>query len=165
MLLALVMYRAIFGRGLIRTPSLVPYGIVTVVAAFAWRLAFSGSRAASSRRSSDPDYDPPTHARWSLYVVAIFTEVWKTTPFMALLLLAGLTLVPDELHEAAQGRRRERVAALLEDHGAADEAGDPRRAAVPHARRVPDLRHGLLIPTAHNREHRDGLGCSATTRC
>ena len=34
--------------------------------------------------------------------MAIFAEVWKTTPFMALLLLAGLALVPDELHEAAK---------------------------------------------------------------
>src|SRR3712207_7654081 len=42
-----------------------------------------------------------------------------------------------------QGRRRERVAALLAHHDPADEAGDPRRAAVPHARRVPDLRLGL----------------------
>ena len=41
MLLALAMHRAIMGRGLIRTSALVPYGIVTVVAAFAWRLAFS----------------------------------------------------------------------------------------------------------------------------
>jgi multiple sugar transport system permease protein len=36
------------------------------------------------------------------YVVVILTEVWKTTPFMALLLLAGLTIVPDEMHEAAR---------------------------------------------------------------
>ena len=43
MLLALVMHRAIFGRGLVRTSALVPYGIVTVVAAFAWRLAFSSA--------------------------------------------------------------------------------------------------------------------------
>jgi multiple sugar transport system permease protein len=41
MLLALVMHRALVGRGLVRTSSLIPYGIVTVVAAFAWRLAFS----------------------------------------------------------------------------------------------------------------------------
>ncbi len=43
MLLALVMHRAIFGRGLIRTSALVPYGIVTVVAAFAWRFAWSSA--------------------------------------------------------------------------------------------------------------------------
>ena len=48
-------------------------------------------------------FDPldPTHPFWN-YVVVILTEVWKTTPFMALLLLAGLTLVPDELNEAAR---------------------------------------------------------------
>ena len=45
--------------------------------------------------------DPLTQTG-SSYVVIIVTEVWKTTPFMALLLLAGLALVPDELHEAAK---------------------------------------------------------------
>jgi multiple sugar transport system permease protein len=49
------------------------------------------------------DFDPldPTHPFWNYFVV-IATEVWKTTPFMALLLLAGLTLVPEELQEAAR---------------------------------------------------------------
>jgi multiple sugar transport system permease protein len=48
-------------------------------------------------------FDPvaTTEPFWN-YVVVIATEVWKTTPFMALLLLAGLTIVPDELHEAAK---------------------------------------------------------------
>jgi trehalose/maltose transport system permease protein len=48
-------------------------------------------------------FDPvaTTEPFWN-YVVVILTEVWKTTPFMALLLLAGLTIVPDELHEAAK---------------------------------------------------------------
>ena len=40
MLIALVMHRAIFGRGPVRTAILIPYGIVTVVSAFAWRYAF-----------------------------------------------------------------------------------------------------------------------------
>ena len=47
MLIALVMHRAIFGRGLVRTVVLIPYGIITVVAAFAWQFAFS--TAGSSR--------------------------------------------------------------------------------------------------------------------
>ncbi|MEA2170606.1 MAG: trehalose/maltose transport system permease protein [Solirubrobacteraceae bacterium] len=101
MLLALVMHRAIIGRGLIRTASLVPYGIVTVVAAFAWRLAFSGSEGGFVPHILNATTDPLTKT-WSLYGVAIFTEVWKTTPFMALLLLAGLSQVSDELHEAAK---------------------------------------------------------------
>jgi multiple sugar transport system permease protein len=44
----------------------------------------------------------PLTTTWSLYLVAILAEVWKTTPFMALLLLAGLSQVSDELHEAAR---------------------------------------------------------------
>jgi multiple sugar transport system permease protein len=103
MLLALVMHRAIFGRGLIRTSALVPYGIVTVVAAFAWRFAWSSAEGGFVPKVFGMSYDPvaTTEPFWN-YVVVIATEVWKTTPFMALLLLAGLTLVPDELHEAAK---------------------------------------------------------------
>ncbi len=101
MLLALVMHRAIFGRGLVRTASLVPYGIVTVVAAFAWRLAFSGSEGGFVPKMLHSSTDPLS-TTWSLYAVGIFAEVWKTTPFMALLLLAGLSQVSDELHEAAR---------------------------------------------------------------
>jgi multiple sugar transport system permease protein len=103
MLLALVMHRAIFGRGLIRTSALVPYGIVTVVAAFAWRFAWSSSEGGFVPKVLGFSFDPvaTTESFWN-YVVVIATEVWKTTPFMALLLLAGLTLVPDELHEAAK---------------------------------------------------------------
>jgi multiple sugar transport system permease protein len=103
MLLALIMHRAIFGRGLIRTSALVPYGIVTVVAAFAWRFAFSKSEGGFVPKVFGLSSDPvATTEPFLNYVVVILTEVWKTTPFMALLLLAGLTIVPDELHEAAR---------------------------------------------------------------
>ena len=100
MLIALVMHRAIFGRGAVRTAVLIPYGIVTVVAAFAWLYAFqptSGFVPDLLGLTSDP-----FASRWGSFVVIILTEVWKTTPFMALLLLAGLALVPDELLEAAK---------------------------------------------------------------
>jgi multiple sugar transport system permease protein len=101
MLLALAMHRAIFGRGLIRTSALVPYGIVTVVAAFAWRLAFSKADGGFVPAVLHLQ-DDPLIITWSTYLTAIFAEVWKTTPFMALLLLSGLALVPDDLHEAAR---------------------------------------------------------------
>src|SRR3954453_15894907 len=100
MLIALVMHRAIFGRGAVRTAVLIPYGIVTVVAAFAWLYAFqptSGFVPGLLGLSSDP-----FASRTGSFIVIILTEAWKTTPFMALLLLAGLALVPDELHEAAK---------------------------------------------------------------
>src|SRR3954464_7837770 len=103
MLLALAMHRAIVGRGLIRTASLIPYGIVTVVAAFAWRLAWSKAEGGFVPHVLGMETDPLAQTSPVLnYVVAIMAEVWKTTPFMALLLLAGLALVPDELHEAAK---------------------------------------------------------------
>jgi multiple sugar transport system permease protein len=99
MLLALVMHRAIFGRGAVRAAILVPYGIVTVVAAFAWKYAFATGTGFVHIFGANTD---PFSSRADSFVVIIMTEVWKTTPFMALLLLAGLALVPDELHEAAK---------------------------------------------------------------
>jgi multiple sugar transport system permease protein len=100
MLIALVMHRAIFGRGLVRTSVLIPYGIVTVAAAFAWQFAFA----------PDTGFVNPAlgvDKAWfgghvSSLAVIIFAEVWKTTPFMALLLLAGLTTIDDGLYDAAK---------------------------------------------------------------
>jgi multiple sugar transport system permease protein len=100
MCLALVMHRAIVGRGLVRSSILVPYGIVTVVAALAWKFAFTpGTGFVNTWFGTDRAW--LTERGTSLFVI-ISTEVWKTVPFMALLLLAGLSLVPDGLIEAAR---------------------------------------------------------------
>ncbi|MDQ4088514.1 MAG: sugar ABC transporter permease, partial [Pseudomonadota bacterium] len=90
MMLALVMHRAIFGRGAVRASVLIPYGIVTVVAAFAWRFAFDPGTGFVSNLPLVADDAAPLSNTLGSYVVIIMTEVWKTTPFMALLLLAGL---------------------------------------------------------------------------
>jgi multiple sugar transport system permease protein len=102
MLIALVMHRAIFGRGPVRATVLIPYGIITVVAAFAWRYAFDPATGFVQGLPLVSDTANPLGERAGSFVVIVMTEVWKTTPFMALLLLAGLALVPDELHEAAR---------------------------------------------------------------
>src|SRR5215216_1613815 len=102
MLIALVMHRAIFGRGPVRAAILIPYGIVTVVAAFAWRYAFDPTSGFVFGLPLVPDTAQPLNTHNGSLLVIILAEVWKTTPFMALLLLAGLALVPDELHEAAK---------------------------------------------------------------
>jgi multiple sugar transport system permease protein len=102
MAIALVMHRAIFGRGPVRAAILIPYGIVTVVAAFAWLFAFQPTTGFVQNLPLVSDTADPLSDRWGSFLVIILTEVWKTTPFMALLLLAGLALVPDELHEAAK---------------------------------------------------------------
>ena len=102
MLIALVMHRAIFGRGPVRAVVLIPYGIITVVAAFAWRYAFDPATGFVQGLPLISDTANPLGERGGSFVVIVMTEVWKTTPFMALLLLAGLALVPDELGEAAK---------------------------------------------------------------
>jgi multiple sugar transport system permease protein len=100
MLLALAMHRAIFARGTVRAIALVPYGIVAVVAAYSWQYAWQLNSGWIPKLLS-LSTDPLSH-QFTTYVAIIITEVWKNTPFMALLLLAGLALVPDELHEAAK---------------------------------------------------------------
>jgi multiple sugar transport system permease protein len=96
MLLAIVMHRTIVGRGLVRTSALVPYAIVTVVAAFSWRFAWTEDLGWLTPSGSAP----LTHFWPSLWII-ILAEVWKTIPFMALLLMAGLALVPEDLLKAA----------------------------------------------------------------
>jgi multiple sugar transport system permease protein len=99
MALALVMHRALVGRGLVRTVVLIPYGIVTVVAAFGWRYAWTPGTGYLSGLFGDA---APLTSQAAGIGVIILAEVWKTTPFMALLLLAGLALVPEELLRAAK---------------------------------------------------------------
>ena len=98
--LALLMHRALFGRRTLRASVLVPYGMITVVAALAWKFAFDPTTGFVNALL-DLDQAWLTQ-RGSAFFVIIFTEIWKTTPFVALLLLAGLTLVPQELLQAAR---------------------------------------------------------------
>jgi multiple sugar transport system permease protein len=93
---ALVMHRAVFGRRTVRTSILIPYGIITVIAAFAFRFAVSPD---TGFLPGDPN---PLGSSLGSFATIILTEVWKTTPFMSLLLLAGLATVPEELQEAAK---------------------------------------------------------------
>jgi multiple sugar transport system permease protein len=102
MIIALVMHRAIFGRGLIRTAVLIPYGIVTVVAAFSWFYAFNPDTGFINNLPLIADDKAWFGERFSAFAVIIMAEVWKTTPFMALLLLAGLTTIDSGLYEAAK---------------------------------------------------------------
>jgi hypothetical protein len=137
MLIAQAMYRAIYARTWIRVAVLVPYGAVTVVAAFAWKLAF----------------DPATG-----FVPSLFNL--STPPLTHTLGIVfgddhGGGLEDHSVHRAAaarragagargplqgrQGRWRHGPAAILPDHAAADPAGADGRGALPRARRVPDL--------------------------
>jgi multiple sugar transport system permease protein len=98
---AMVMHRIIFGRGVIRTSILIPYGIITVVSAFAWQFAFANDSGFVNSWFHAGTYDW-FGGRWSALAVICVSEIWKTTPFMSLLLLAGLSQVSEDMQEAAK---------------------------------------------------------------
>ncbi|MEU0495223.1 sugar ABC transporter permease [Mycobacterium sp. NPDC006124] len=98
---AFVMLRIIRGRGPLRTAILIPYGIVTVVSAFIWRYAFATDSGFVNQWLNLTDFDWFGN-RWSAIFVICLSEIWKTTPFISLLLLAGLVQVPEDMQEAAK---------------------------------------------------------------
>ena len=105
--LALVMVKALQAiRPILRAAILIPYAIITVVSAFAWQFAFAIDSGFVNSWfawlpgiSADTDWFGGTFS--ALFVVAL-AEIWKTTPFISLLLLAGLAQVPEVLQEAAK---------------------------------------------------------------
>jgi multiple sugar transport system permease protein len=105
--LALVMIKALRAiRPILRAAILIPYAIITVVSAFAWQFAFSLDSGFVNTWfdwipgiTTDTDWFDGTLS--PLFVVCL-AEIWKTTPFISLLLLAGLAQVPEVLQEAAK---------------------------------------------------------------
>lgn len=98
--LALIMHYTLFWRRAMRTATLIPYAMITVIAALAWKFAFDPTTGfVNALLGMEQAW---LTQRWSAFLVIILTEIWKTTPFMALLLMAGLTLVPHDLIQAAR---------------------------------------------------------------
>ena len=89
LLLALALHRAIAARGPVRTLALIPWALPTVVAALLWRFLFDGP--------TDWLADP-----LRAWIPIVLADVWKTTPFVILLLLAGLQTIDESLYEAAR---------------------------------------------------------------
>ena len=98
--MALAMHSAFRGKGLLRTVVLVPWAVLTVVTAIMWRSIFESPYGfVNSLLGTDtPWLGSEPHAM----IVMIIADVWKTAPFMALLLLAGLQTIPAEIYEAAK---------------------------------------------------------------
>jgi len=100
---AYVMWKIIFARGVIRTSILIPYGIITVVSAFAWQFAFSINNGFVNGWLPFVGADYNWFGQhWSAMAAIIVSEIWKTTPFMSLLLLAGLAQISEDMVEAAK---------------------------------------------------------------
>lgn len=100
---AMVMHKVIFARGVIRTSILIPYGIITVVSGFAWQFAFSNTNGFVNGWLPFLGSDFNWFSEYPSSMIAIMvSEIWKTTPFMSLLLLAGLSQVSEDMLEAAK---------------------------------------------------------------
>jgi multiple sugar transport system permease protein len=97
--MALIMHRAFRGRGLIRTSVLVPWAIPTAVTALLWQWMFQPTGVVNAITGQHTIW---TGSHWPSMWAIIIADVWKTAPFIGLLLLAGLQIIPDELYEAAK---------------------------------------------------------------
>lgn len=105
MLIALLINRAFKGRGLIRASVLIPWAVPTAVAAMMWGFLYDGQSGIVAHYLEVLHIIPG--ASWLLSTGSgglfsvILADVWKTTPYMALLLLAGLQTIPQSLYEAS----------------------------------------------------------------
>ncbi|MFI6575103.1 carbohydrate ABC transporter permease [Nocardiopsis sp. NPDC050513] len=98
-LMALVMARALRGRAVVRASILIPWAVPTAVAALLWRWIFNADGVANALL--------PGQVLWTAegvqaQMAVIIAEVWKTSPFIGLLVLAGLQMIPGEVYEAAR---------------------------------------------------------------
>ena len=104
--LALIMHTAVRGRAFIRLAALLPWAVPTVVAALVWRFMFDAQAGVLAVPLQwlgvvQPTFDWFAHPLGAWVPVGA-ADIWKTTPFVAILLLAGLQAVDPALHEAAQ---------------------------------------------------------------
>jgi ABC-type sugar transport system permease subunit len=102
--IALAINRAFRGRGLVRAAILVPWAFPTVISAVMWRLMFQDQVGIINYVANAIGLisEPILADRTLLLIGAILVDVWKTTPFMALLLLAGLQTISGDVYEAAR---------------------------------------------------------------
>ncbi len=103
--LALAMHGDYRGRGAVRVSVLLPWAIPTVVAALIWRFLFEGPNGVANTLVMAFGASEPISwfsDAWLAWVPIVLADVWKTTPFVALLLLAGLQSIDPQLYEAAR---------------------------------------------------------------
>jgi trehalose/maltose transport system permease protein len=99
MCMALMMHKAFKGRGLVRAAILVPWAIPTAVTAKLWVVIFDQHGVFNALFHTNYSW---TVDSWPGRFAIIIADVWKTTPFIALLVLAGLQIIPAELYESAK---------------------------------------------------------------
>lgn len=103
--IALLINKAFFGRGLVRATVLIPWAIPTAVSAMMWKFLYDGQNGIVAKFFAeigliDSMGSLLTSEAGAMFAV-ILADVWKTTPYIALLLLGGLQIIPHSLYEAA----------------------------------------------------------------
>jgi ABC-type sugar transport system permease subunit len=96
---AIIMNGTFRGRGLVRAAVLIPWAIPTAVTAKLWYFIFAFDGIANSVLGTHIVWFSD---KWAARSAIVISDVWKTTPFMALLILAGLQLIGSDIHEAAR---------------------------------------------------------------
>lgn len=103
---ALVMNRAFRGRGIVRAAILVPWAIPTSVSALMWKFIYNDQYGMFNdilyRLHIIDKYQAWLSTAKGSFMALVITDVWKTAPYLALLILAGLQMVPEELYESAK---------------------------------------------------------------
>lgn len=97
--MAHVMSKTFRGRALLRAAVLIPWAIPTAVTARLWEFMFQYDGVVNRVLHTHILW---TTDPWASRFAVIIADVWKTTPFMALLILAGLQMIPNDVHEAAR---------------------------------------------------------------
>lgn len=97
--MALIMHRAMRGRGLVRAAILVPWAVPTAVSAILWKWIFDPHGAANALFGTDILWSA---GNWSAKWAVMIADIWKTSPFIGLLALAGLQVISSEVYEAAK---------------------------------------------------------------
>ncbi|MDR4945223.1 carbohydrate ABC transporter permease [Neobacillus cucumis] len=103
---ALIMNKKFKGRGLVRAAILIPWAIPTTVSALMWKFIYNDQYGLFNdvlyKLGIIDSYKAWLSTESGTFMALIITDVWKTAPFMALLILAGLQMIPDELYESAK---------------------------------------------------------------
>lgn len=106
LVMALVLWTPFAGRGFVRAAVLIPWALPTAVMAMAWRWVFNADYGVLGDLLFRLGLTATPQVSWladasSAFWAIVLADVWKTTPFMAILLMSGLASIPDELYEAA----------------------------------------------------------------
>jgi multiple sugar transport system permease protein len=97
--MALVMHHALRGKGIVRASILVPWAIPTAMSALLWQWIFQADGIANQILNSQILW---TTEGFQAKVAVLIADTWKTAPFVGLLVLAGLQMIPNEVYEAAR---------------------------------------------------------------